>query len=75
MSHRDSMGLSVKVGDRVCFRGRVYTVASFVPDGGRYGTAALTFEEGAPHVDEVPDEIGIDLIRAGLPPRPRPTRR
>tara|TARA_Y100000034_G_scaffold57870_1_gene70626 strand:- start:218 stop:457 length:240 start_codon:yes stop_codon:yes gene_type:complete len=64
---RDSTNRVVRKGDKVRWRGETYTVRGFLPGEGRFDTARVVFET-EPHLDEVPDEIGIDLIprsRAG----------
>ncbi len=58
----DSRNNPVRVGDRVRWRGETYTIAGFVPGAGIHGTHAVEFVEPR-HLDEVPDEVSIDLIR------------
>lgn len=61
---QDSAGRPIRVGDRVSWRGQLYTIKAFGDPIGRYGTRAIVFEE-TPHVpDEIPDEIGVDLVEA-----------
>lgn len=60
----DSTGKSVAVGDLVRCRGKEYTIKAFRPGEGRMGTSAVEFTEPF-HIDEVPDEISIDLIKKG----------
>lgn len=58
----DSAGRSIREGNRVRFRGEVYTIKSFKPGEGRSGTAAIEFEEPEIHTEEVPDEWSVDLV-------------
>ena len=58
---QDSAGRQIRVGDRVSWRGQIYTIKSFGDPVGRFGTRTIAFEE-PPHTDEVPDEITIDLV-------------
>lgn len=61
---QDSAGRPIGVGDRVSWRGQIYTIKAFGDRIGRCGTCAIAFEE-PPHIaDEVPDEIGVDLVEA-----------
>lgn len=64
MFTQDSAGKPIKVGDRVRFRGGIYTIKAFRPGAGRGGCNALDFEEDVtgPHASEVPDEIGVDRV-------------
>lgn len=57
----DSTGAAIGVGDKVRWRGTVFTIRSFRPGEGRLGTSAIDFEEPL-HLDEIPDEIGVDRI-------------
>ena len=57
----DSTGSEIVVGDRVRWRGSIYTIRGFKPGEGRHGTSAIDFEEPL-HRDEIPDEIGVDRI-------------
>jgi hypothetical protein len=59
--YTDSIGRTIRVGDRIRFRGRVYTIMGFRPGEGTHGTAAIELA-GLLHVDEVPDEISVDLV-------------
>lgn len=58
----DSAGRLIKVGDQVCWRGQVYTIARFIPGEGRMNCAAIEFTEGSLHRAELPDEISVDLV-------------
>lgn len=58
---RDSAGKQIRVGNRVRFRGEIYVIADFGPRTGRLNTWTIVFDR-PPHVDEVPDEIGVDLV-------------
>ena len=61
---QDSTGRPIRVGDRVSWRGQLYTIKTFGEPVGRYGTCAIVFEETAHISDEIPDEIGVDLVKA-----------
>ncbi len=58
---QDSSGRPIKEGDRVRFRGKEYTIKKFRPGLGRFRSAQIEFEEPCDR-DEVPDEIGVDLV-------------
>ena len=59
----DSTGNTIVVGDRVRFRGQLYTIKSFHPGEGRSGEiAAIMFEEWPPHCNEIPDEWSVDKV-------------
>jgi len=60
-SFEDSMGRPVVIGSRVRFRGREYTIDSFIGNNGRVGTQQMTFNEPQ-HTDEIADELSIDLV-------------
>ena len=45
------------------FRGQNYTIESFEPDKGRFGTSVIKFVEPV-HTPEVPDEISVDLVQS-----------
>ncbi len=58
----DSTGRNtLNIGDKVTFRGQVYTVKAFHPGEGRFGTACIEFEEER-HVEERGDEISVDKV-------------
>lgn len=58
----DSTGRPIQEGDRVRFRGKEYTIKAFLNLGaGRCGTYQIEFVEPV-HTDEIPDEIGVDII-------------
>lgn len=59
---QDSTGHAIAVGNRVNWRGQIYTIKAF-RDGGRLGTRAITFEEPLHVAGEVPDEISVDLVQ------------
>jgi hypothetical protein len=58
---QDSTGKPIAVGDRVRFRGRVYTITAFRPGQGRFGSAAIEFDEPC-HTTETPDEVSVDFV-------------
>jgi len=59
----DSMGNTIKVGDRVRFEDRVYTIKKFVPGGGLLGAIAIEFVEETEFILSPPDELNVDLVR------------
>lgn len=59
---QDSTGKPISIGDRVRFRGQVYTIKAFRPGYGRMGTSAIEFEELERHMEEQPDEINVDRV-------------
>lgn len=59
---QDSAGRPIAVGDRVRWRGEIYTIKAFGDPTGRYGTRTISFEESLHITDEVPDEIGVDRV-------------
>ncbi len=60
---QDSAGRSITIGDTVTWRGEFYTIKSFGDSVGRCGTRTIAFEEPLHISDEVPDEIGVDLVK------------
>ena len=54
----DSTGKPVRIGSRVRWRGAEYTITEILP-GERF--AEFRFKEPL-HIDEVPDELGVDLV-------------
>jgi hypothetical protein len=65
---QDSTGREITVGDRVNWRGQIYTIKTFGDPVGRFGTCAIEFEEPLHLEGEVPDEISVDLVKFE-PPR------
>ena len=61
---QDSTGQPIGVGDRVSWRGQIYTIKSFGEPIGRFGTRAIAFEEALHINGEIPDEIAVDLMEA-----------
>jgi len=61
---QDSTGRVIRAGDRVNWRGQIYTIRAFGDLTGRYGTRTILFEEPLHIHDEVPDEIAVDLVEA-----------
>jgi len=59
--HYDSTGKIVRIGSRVRFRGKEYTIKEFILNKGVSGTSQILFEEKQ-HTDEIADELSIDLI-------------
>jgi hypothetical protein len=57
----DSTGQPIQVGDRVRFRGKVYTIKAFEPASGRLRTATIHFNEEQ-HTAEVADEVSVDKV-------------
>ena len=60
--HYDSTRRPIKIGDRLRFRGKVYTLKEFGPPEEFYGVATLVFEEPEIHTTETPHEINVDLV-------------
>lgn len=60
---QDSAGRLINVGDRVHWRGQIYTIKAFGKAEGRAWTRTIEFEEPLHITDEVPDEIGVDLVK------------
>jgi hypothetical protein len=60
----DSTGNNLNIGDRVRFRGQVYTIKEFLFDKGIHGTAAIKFVEPQ-HTEEQADEVSVDLLADG----------
>lgn len=58
---QDSTGKAIKVGDRVRFRNKDYTIKGFIPNKGRHGCAAIQMVEPL-HINELPDEWSVDLL-------------
>ena len=65
---QDSTGRSIGVGDRVSWRGQLYTIKSFGDPIGRFGTRTIAFEESLHVQNEIPDEIAVDLVEANSRP-------
>lgn len=61
MAHQDSAGRPIDVGDKVRFRGTVFTIAEFLLGKGRFSCDGIRFTD-EPETDEMPDEISVDLI-------------
>lgn len=61
---QDSTGKPIAIGDRVSWRGQIYTIKAFGDAVGRFGTCTIEFEEPRHVDDEIPDEISVDLVRA-----------
>ena len=61
MIHYDSTGNIIKVGSKVRFRGKNYTIKKFLDTWGACNTPQIEFVEEQ-HVPEIPDEISVDLI-------------
>ena len=59
--HADSTGKHIDVGDRLRFRGQVYTLKAFGDLDNHFGVATLIFEEEV-HTSEIPTEISVDKI-------------
>ncbi len=62
---QDSSGKTIHVGNRVRWRGQIYTIKAFGGFDGRHGTRAIEFEEPLHLSGEIPDEIAVDLVEAG----------
>lgn len=57
----DSTGKPIRVGSKVKFRGREYTIKQLNTGVGSFGTSQMKFEEEQ-HTAEVADETSVDLI-------------
>lgn len=57
----DSTGKRLEIGNRIRFRGRLYTVTGFVPNAGAAHTARIEVAEPL-HVEEQPDETNVDRV-------------
>lgn len=66
-SPQDSTGKPIAVGDRVNWRGDVYTIRGFGDSAGRLGTRTILFAEPLHVSGEVPDEISVDLVETRGP--------
>ncbi len=71
MSYHDSTGKPITVGDRVKWRGKIYTIKNFghlVRDG----VSAIYFEEESHRPGELADETQVDLapLPSAAPPEP-----
>lgn len=66
-SGMDSSGRLIIVGDRVRWRGQLYTIKTFGANDGRFGTRTITFEEPLHINDEIPDEFGVDILHRHSP--------
>ncbi len=60
-AHADSTGKPIQVGDKLRFRGQIYTLKAFGLNEEHYGVATLIFEEPV-HTEEVPNEISVDKV-------------
>jgi hypothetical protein len=62
--YADSRNNPIDVGDKVRWRGSIYTIKKFFPKEGRMGTARIEFMEEIPE-DKLalgsPDEISVDI--------------
>ena len=61
MIHYDSTGNIIVEGNKVKFRGEIYTIKRFLDSWGACNTPQIEFVEEQ-HVPEIADEISIDLI-------------
>lgn len=61
MIHYDSTGKIVVVGDKVKFRGEIYTIKRFLDTKGACNTSQIEFVEEQ-HIPEIADEISIDKL-------------
>jgi hypothetical protein len=64
---QDSAGRPIVVGDRVSWRGQIYTIKAFGRLDGRCGTRVIEFKEPLHINGEVPDEIAVDLMEERAP--------
>jgi len=61
MTHYDSTGKLIAIGDTVRFRGKIYTIEQFLDTRGACNTSQIKFVEEQ-HTSEIADELSIDLI-------------
>ena len=62
--HYDSARNPIQVGNKVRFRGQIYTIKEFSDEKGPYfKTPVLIFEEESIHTDEIPEEAIVDLVK------------
>ena len=59
--NQDGAGRTIRVGDRVRFRGKEYTIKKFLLSTGTCDTPQIQFEEDQ-HTSEIADEISVSLI-------------
>jgi hypothetical protein len=59
---QDSAGREIAVGDRVNWRGQIYTIKAFGDPVEPLGTLAIEFEEPLHLKDEVPNETSVDRV-------------
>ena len=71
----DSTGQRIKIGDRVRFRGKDYTIESFSESKLASRIQAIQMTEPV-HTDEQPTEFSVDLLTPASAPviRPKPGR-
>ncbi len=60
--HYDSAGRAIYIGNKIKFRGEIFTLADFGPNEDHYNVATLIFEEPIEHTPEVPHESNVDLV-------------
>lgn len=58
----DSLGRPIKIGDRVRFETKYYTIKSFIPGGGLLSSDAIEFVQKCDYVLNPPDELNVDLV-------------
>ena len=59
----DSTGQPIAVGDKLRFRGKLFTLQGFGPREDVYNVRTLIFEEPIEHTREVPHECNVDLVK------------
>lgn len=57
----DSAGRAIAIGDKVKWRGQIYTIKAFGPRVGIHNLHAIEFEEPL-HCPGEPDEFGVDRV-------------
>ena len=62
MEHYDSAGKIITEGDKVKFRGEVYTIKRFLESEAFHGIPELEFEEEECHTEEIPNEFSVDKV-------------
>jgi len=59
---QDSSNRPITVGDRVSWRGQIYTIKAFHVS--QWGTRSIEFEEPQHIKGELPEEFAVDLMEA-----------
>lgn len=60
-AYADSTGKIIAIGDKIKFRGQIYTLKEFGPEEHIFNVSTLIFEEPL-HTEEVPHECNVDKV-------------